>query len=939
MALDPKNLDEYLKNLKAAETYSKEVNASFSSWEDSAKNIKNISNEIKNKQKLIAELTERQVGASAEEKKILQDQVKFEGEKLIKAQEQLKLLRKQVSVTKTLYNEAIKGAKGLMGKLTGVVEEFSKADGSARRISVEMGLGTARMGQFERVAANSAEQLALMGMEAGTASEMMGSFAGETGRQVMLGKQAVLDMGALSQRTGMAHGEMAGLVGQMESFGLGATDSIELISGIADEADKMGVNTSNVMKKVSKNIKLVNKLSFKGGVNGMMKMAAYSEKYKISMEEVAGFAEKVFRPEGAIDAAANLQVLGGGLAKLGDPFQLMYKARNAPEELAESITKAAVASAVFNEKTKEFDVSAYELDRLREASEATGLSMDMLVATAKQTAKMNMFEDALKVGGDEKEFLSGIAEMKNGKAQIAIGVDSEGKKQYKELAKMSLSEQAKHAHRLKKEKESNEEAAMRAQGTLELLKNMMNSLLAKLYPLLLGMDEVLRPILKETFNFMKNSVMPLVMKALNFLGPKGIIATIFLFKAAQWILRGRMLGVGFNMTAGKGGLFKRLLSRISGATSGSTVGKQGKLYKGGQFMPGGGRAPKGGAMGPASSIGKSAGKGAAGTSAMGQSAGANAKSFMKGAVGLLAISAALFIFAKALQEFEKLQDGWNTLFLAAGALGVLSLALYASGQALKQFGSNSWTGIAAMIALSAAVLGLGFATTLFAQGGFAGTMLMIVALAALTIAIAVLGALGMSGIGFIGVALILALSVAMIALGYSVKLIAEGIAIVVDAFTNMFSQLSMSNIGPMLLLGPAFIGIAAGLAILTISLLGFGLAWLVGGWAFEDMAESIAAMGNTDLSGLGNAVQSINNVDMNKLEAIRDLANSLSMVSMFSGGVLKVDVGDLDVKGSIKLEGKGGAANTDWINQPSFVEELKNLIWKAMEDGRNGYGS
>jgi hypothetical protein len=76
---------------------------------------------------------------------------------------------------------------------------------------------------------------------------------------------------------------------------------------------------------------------------------------------------------------------------------------------------------------------------------------------------------------------------------------------------------------------------MRAQGTLELLKNMMNSLLAKLYPLLLDMDKVLRPIIMSAFNFMKNSVMPLVMKALNFLGPKGIIASIFLFKAAQWV--------------------------------------------------------------------------------------------------------------------------------------------------------------------------------------------------------------------------------------------------------------------------------------------------------------------------------------------------------------------------------------------------------------------
>ena len=923
MALDPKNLDKYLENLKAAETYSKEVNASFSNWETAAKNIKNISNEIKNKQKLIAELTERQVNATGEEAKLLQDQVNFEKEKLKQGQEQLKLLRKQASVTKTLFNEAKKAAKGLSSQLWSVVEAFSKADGAARRVSVQMGLGTARMSQFESVAANSASQLALMGMEAGSASEMMGSFADETGRQVILGKKVVVEMGALAQRTGLAHGEMAGLVGQMEGFGLGASSSVKMISDIADEADKMGLNTSKVIKKVQKNLKLINKLSFKGGVKGMMKMAAYSEKYKLSMEEVAGFADKVFRPEGAIDAAANLQVLGGSLAKLGDPFQLLYKARNAPEELAESITKAAVASAVFNEKTKEFDVSAYELDRLKEASEATGMSLDMLVTTAKQTAKMNMFEDALKVGGDDKEFLSGIAEMKDGKAQIAIGVDAKGEKKFQDLKNMSKSDQMFYADKLRKEKESNEEAAMRAQGTLELLKNMMNSLLAKLYPLLLDMDKVLKPIIKSAFAFIRDSVVPVVMKVLRFLGPKGIIATIFLFKAAQWVARGVQLGIGFNMTAGKGGLLKRLGGLFKGKQS-AVTSATGPLTKSGKPDM---RFKTNKGLG-------GAGKGAAGTQAMGQSAGGQSANFLKGAVGLLAIAAALFVFAKALQEFEKLQNGWGTLVLAAGSLIVLAGALKIMQPILNSFGTSAWPGIAAMAALSVSVLALGFATQLFAQGGLVGTLLMVGALFALAGAVTLFGGLSLSGIGWAGVALILAMGAAMIMIGYSVKLAAEGISVLVDSFTNLFTSISMENIAPMLLLGPAFIGIAAGLIVLSVALAAFGLAWLVGGWAFEEMSDSIAALGDVDLSGLGNAVQSINNVNMEKIEALRDLASSLSLSGLFSGGGIKIEFGGIDVSGDIEL--KGGGETAKIVMEEPYLTQLKDLIWETTAAGQNG---
>ena len=914
MALDPKNLDKYLENLKAAETYSKEVNASFSNWETAAKNIKNISNEIKNKQKLIAELTERQVGASVEETKQLKDQVKFEEEKLKQGQEQLKLLRKQASVTKTLFNEAKKAAKGLSSQLWSVVEAFSKADGAARRVSVQMGLGTARMSQFESVAANSASQLALMGMEAGSASEMMGSFADETGRQVILGKKVVVEMGALAQRTGLAHGEMASLAGQMEGFGLGASSSVQMISDIADEADKMGLNTSKVIKNVQKNLKLINKLSFKGGVKGMMKMAAYSEKYKLSMEEVAGFADKVFRPEGAIDAAANLQVLGGSLAKLGDPFQLLYKARNAPEELAESITKAAVASAVFNEKTKEFDVSAYELDRLKEASEATGMSLDMLVTTAKQTAKMNMFEDALKVGGDDKEFLSGIAEMKDGKAQIAIGVDAKGEKKFQDLKNMSKSDQMFYADKLRKEKESNEEAAMRAQGTLELLKNMMNSLLAKLYPLLLDMDKVLRPIIKSAFAFIRDSVVPVVMQALRFLGPKGVIATIFLFKAAQWVARGVQLGIGFNMTAGKGGLLKRLGGRIAGLFKGKQSAVTGPLTKSGKpdmrF-----KSNKG--------VG-GAGKGSSGAGAMGKSAGGQATNMLKGAAAILILSAALYVFAKALQEFDKLQNGWGTLALAAASLGVLAIGLFAISKIPSQ---NVLMGALAIAALGIALIPFAYAMNLLGETGVTTMIGAAIALGLFGLAAALMGTALVPIL--LGSVAILALSGAIAVFGLAMGVAAPGF----ESFIGAFERLP-NLIAPMLLLGPALFGMAVGLGFLSISLLGFGLSWLVGGWAFEDMAETIGALGNVDLSGLGTAVQSINNVNMEKIEALRDLASSLSLFGLFSGGGIKIEFGDIDVSGDIEL--KGGGKSTQLVMEEPYLTQLKDLIWETTAAGQNG---
>ena len=924
MAVDPKNLDKYLENLKAAESYSKEVNASFKNWAAAAKNIKGISDEIKNKSKLIAELKERAAQASEEEQKILESQIGLEEEKLKQGQEQLKLLRQQVSIGKTLGNSAISFLSKQTSLVSKLFEGYSKMDGAARRTSVNLGVGVAQMENFRNASMGAAYDLEAMGISGEQAGEMMKNFADQTGRQTMLGKQALVSMGALAMRTGMGAAEMANFVGEMEAFGYNAISGTKALSEIADMSDKMGVNTAKVMKKVQANMKLLNKLNFKGGVKGMAKMAAMSEKYKISMESVAGFADKVFRPEGAIDAAANLQVLGGGLAKLGDPFKMMYEARNNPTEFAKSLIDATGAVAKWDSTSKTFEVGAMQLDRLKEAAEATGIPFDELVQTAKQQAKMGMFADSLKIKGDDAEFLQSIATMSSGgQAQVMVGVDpTTGKEQFKNLSDLSAKDQAALAQNLKKKKESDEAAAKRAQSTQELARNQSAALITKLYPVLKRLDDKLRPMLEKVFGYLANTVMPVLLKVLQYLGPGGIIAVALAFKAAQWIARGVMLGVGFNKTAGKGGLLKKLGGGIKSLFKGKTPSGGGPPVQGPKPPPG---------MG-------SAGKGATGTQAMGQSAGGQASNFLQGAVALLAISAALFIFAKALQEFEKLQNGWATLVLAGASLIVLGLSLKLMQPILNSFGTSAWPGIAAMVALSVAVMALGVATTFFAQGGVAGTALMVVALLALAFAVTLFGGLSLSGIGWAGVALILAMGAAMLMIGGAVLLAAMGISMIVDSFTNMFSIISMDNIGALLMLGPALIGVSIGVFALALSLVALGAAYLMGGFlgifALGETADKIqTAFGDVDAGEVAAAITAINNVDMNKVAAIKDLANAMSMWSMFGSGI-EINFGDLDVTGDIQL--RGGEKVAQMVMEEPMLSTLKDLIWETMEKGKNG---
>lgn len=809
------------------------------------------------------------------------------------------------------------GMQSLIGQATKLLSIYDNIDASARKAAITQGMSVTRMETMRNIAHDTEKSMASLGFEAGFAGEMMSSFADETGRQVMMSQQSLETLTKISKRTGISHQEMAGLAGQMEAFGMGAEGSANMIESIEDMSNKMGVNTQKVIKKVQQNLKLVNKLNFKGGVKGMARMAASAEKYKISMESVAGFADKVFRPEGAIEAAANLQVLGGGLAKLGDPFKLMSQARNDPEAFAESLIQSAGGIAQLNKETGEFVVNGMQLDRLKEVSSITGESLDELVGRSKQLAKVNMFEDALKFDpkSEDGQFLSSIMDMD---AKGGFVIDAKGDKKY--LKDLSASQQQSIAKELKDKKAADEERELAIQATQERIRNKLYEVLMQFEPIMKSLDDALRgPILKALEYFVEVVQKPWVQKliaglaifslAAKFLGP--ILSPI------GWYLRGRMMSIGFN----KGLKEQKVVDTITGGKQGPLTksGKPDMRYKANKGMGG-------------------AGKGAAGTKAMGQSAGGQASNFLQGAVALLAISAALFVFAKALQEFEKLQNGWGTLVLAGASLIVLGVSLKIIQPILNSFGSSAWPGIAAMVALSVAVMALGVATIFFAQGGVAGTALMVVALLALAFAVTMFGGLSLSGVGWAGVALILAMGVAMIMVGAAVLIASIGISMIVDSFTNMFSIINMENIGALLMLGPALIGVSIGVFALALSLVALGAAYLMGGFlgifALGETADKIqTAFGDVDAGEVASAITAINNVDMNKVAAIKDLANAMSMWSMFGSGI-EINFGDLDVSGDIEL--KGGGKSAEMVMEEPYLTQLKDLIWDTMEKGRGG---
>ena len=141
-------------------------------------------------------------------------------------------------------------------------------------------------------------------------------------------------------------------------------------------------------------MKSIQSYSFAGGVKGMTEMAKQAVKMRLDVSDVLQMADKFYQPEAAIEAAANLQMLGGDIAEaFGDPFETMYLARNKPEELAKRLGDMTENMMTFNNETGQYEFPAEVRMQLKAAGEQLGINTDKMIEMARQTSKIK--EDIL----------------------------------------------------------------------------------------------------------------------------------------------------------------------------------------------------------------------------------------------------------------------------------------------------------------------------------------------------------------------------------------------------------------------------------------------------------------------------------------------------------------------------------------------------------------
>jgi hypothetical protein len=250
------------------------------------------------------------------------------------------------------------------------------------------------------------------------------TWAEETGRIPSLQDDVISNMKALSTMTGLGVKELTKYVAEFDKVGMGQDQAQKGLVKIAATAKGFGLNSKALTADVMKNIEKTNTYQFKGGVEGLTKMAARARQLGIDFEKVMAIGEEALDPDRAIEMASGMQMLGGQVGALGDPFKLLYMAQNDLGALQDEFIKVTAASAEYNKETGEFKIGTQQMYRLKAMAKELGISYEDISKSAIKARKEQEIMSEVNFGAgtseEDKQLLASMAEKKDGEWKIKL---------------------------------------------------------------------------------------------------------------------------------------------------------------------------------------------------------------------------------------------------------------------------------------------------------------------------------------------------------------------------------------------------------------------------------------------------------------------------------------------------------------------------------------
>ena len=510
---------------------------------------------------------------------------------LVVGEANLKIRReaiKEVSTLNLRIERTVAVTKKLGKYLYRQSDYFFEQQKSVKQTELSMGILSNQANGFRNNIYKTSISTNQIGIDTKELAKIQGTYSDNIGRGVQLNEEQLTAMASLAKGTMLGAEGAAQFAASMDSFNVSAKGSVEFVDEVVNTANKLGLNSGKVVKNVQKNIKLLNKYNFKNGVKGLGKMAQLATKFKFEMSDIANFAETLMSPEGAVEVASKLQVLGGEWSKLGDPFELMYKSRNDITGLTKDIIAATTATAKFDKKTGVVSIDPMEMQRLREVAKATGLDFDTLANSAREAAKYTKMQSGISniFNQDDKDFISSMAQFNKdtGEFQVTMqtkdGTVTESLKSLRQITPSLVKSQIAFNQTLK-------ERASQAITFTETVTNIKNMFKTLFFPGLEAFSKALQNGVGDFHKWAKDEgALNKIVAFGKQVGELGAILVnnpiktgiaLLIGKAALWYARGMQLGRGFNSVAGSGSGSGSGSNLFNTKRSGAGMSKMGKM--------------------------------------------------------------------------------------------------------------------------------------------------------------------------------------------------------------------------------------------------------------------------------------------------------------------------------------------------------------------------
>lgn len=325
-------------------------------------------------------------------------------------------------------------AGGIIQILKTAFEMYSKVNTAASKFAKSAGGGAKAVRDMQHRMAMVADDIShangefiSFGKRAYDAAKLidtMAEYSSQLGRNTQY--MSKFDVKALQDMKD--YGINMDVINQFDTFGIAVEDVSKRLAGVYSKAGQHGLNAKAVTDAVNKNLKMAQNYTFAGGQKALERMAEKAVVLKYNMEAVSRFADKVSTLEGAAQAGANLSVLGGDFARMGNPLSMLYGGLQDPERLNDMMLNMTKNMAHWDSELGEMRISAYNRQRLKAAANAMGVDASDLINQAMTQGKRNIIDNSIGSGvkDDTREFIRNIAKL-NDKGQAVVSLKSGAK--------------------------------------------------------------------------------------------------------------------------------------------------------------------------------------------------------------------------------------------------------------------------------------------------------------------------------------------------------------------------------------------------------------------------------------------------------------------------------------------------------------------------------